>query len=122
MARNRKFADVPKTRTYPVASGVVSGDPVAVGQMPGVALNDRDADGESTVQLDGSFNLSVASIDSSGASAADANVTAAVGDIVYFGVGDTPQLSKRAGGIRFGYLEQTMTSGQTATKQVRVGY
>lgn len=123
MATNRKFPDQKKTRFYPVISGAASGDPVCVGQMPGVALYDRDSDGKATVQLDGSFRLPVAGKDSSGTSGADANVAGAVGDIVYYDSGDTPPLSKRSGGIRFGYLEETVTSGSTdETPLVRVGY
>lgn len=59
MAVNRLFEGIPDTLTLPVASGVESGDPVEVGDLVGVALTDRDADGNATVQLDGVFNLSV---------------------------------------------------------------
>jgi predicted RecA/RadA family phage recombinase len=59
MAKNRVYSGSMKTRTLPVLAGVVSGGPVIVGMMPGVALDDRDANGNATVQLDGAFNLSV---------------------------------------------------------------
>jgi hypothetical protein len=59
MAKNRRFAGTRKTRTLPVLAGVVSGGPVIVGMMPGVALTDRDASGNATVQLDGAFDVSV---------------------------------------------------------------
>lgn len=45
--------------SLPVIVGVVSGSPVIVGMIPGVALTDRRADGTATVQTDGVFNLSV---------------------------------------------------------------
>ena len=43
----------------PVIAGVVSGGPVVVGMIPGVALTTRDAAGKATVQTDGVFDLSV---------------------------------------------------------------
>jgi predicted RecA/RadA family phage recombinase len=45
--------------TLPVLAGVVSGSPVIVGMIPGVALTDRDANGNAVVQTDGGFTLSV---------------------------------------------------------------
>lgn len=123
MAVNRRLADAPKTRRYAVNAARVSGDPVCVGQIPCVLLTDYAArDGKATVQLDGTFLCSVASIDSGGTSGADRNVVGAVGDIVYYDSATTPVLSLRAGGIRFGYLTEAMTSGQTANKLVQVGY
>ena len=59
MAKNRRFSGQPRTRTLPVLAGVVSGGPVIVGMLPGVALTDRDANGNATVQLDGAFDVSV---------------------------------------------------------------
>jgi predicted RecA/RadA family phage recombinase len=59
MARNRVDA-FGNQLTLPVISGVVSGGPVIVGMLPGVALTDRDANGNATVQVgQGVFNLSV---------------------------------------------------------------
>jgi predicted RecA/RadA family phage recombinase len=43
----------------PVIAGVVSGSPVIVGMIPGVALIDRRADGTATVRTKGVFPLSV---------------------------------------------------------------
>jgi predicted RecA/RadA family phage recombinase len=58
MAKNRVLAD--GRRLYlPVIAGVVSGGPVIVGMIPGVALTDRDAAGNATVATEGVFNLSV---------------------------------------------------------------
>lgn len=105
-----------------VPSGTLSGDPVCVGQMPGVALIDRDTAGKATITRIGAHNLSVAGIDSSGGSGADANVAVAVGDILYFDVTKTPKISKRAGGIRYGYADEAITSGATATIRVILGY
>lgn len=123
MAVNRKIADAPKTRRYTVGSGVVAGDPVVVGQIPGVALTDYSAhDAKATVQLDGTYRLSVESVDSGGTSGADRDVVGTIGSIVYYGVGDDPKLSLRAGGIRFGYLATAILSGATASVDVQIGY
>lgn len=125
MAANRIFADARKTRELTVPSGWVSGRPVASGQIPGVCLIDRASDGKATVQLDGVFNLAVQGKDSSGTSGADASVAVAEGDILYYD--ETPTLatyylSKRAGGIRFGYALEAVSSGAAATIRVQVGY
>lgn len=117
MALNRRFRDNEKTRRLVVGSGVVSGDPVVSGQSPGVCVVSYDAaDGKGTVQLDGSFLLSVKGIDGSG------NIAVAVGDIIYYTSGDTPKLNKKTTGVRFGYAEEVVTSGATTTIAVRVGY
>lgn len=106
----------------------LSNDPVRCGQKPGVALDNADSGGLTRMQVDGIFNLLVAGIDSSGTSGADANVAANGGDIVYFDEAKTPPLSKRAGGVRFGYIcgdsgVQQVASGATTTRTlVQVGY
>jgi predicted RecA/RadA family phage recombinase len=59
MAKNRVF-EHGRQLYLPVIAGVVSGGPVIVGMLPGVALTDRDASGFATVQVgDGVFTLSV---------------------------------------------------------------
>jgi predicted RecA/RadA family phage recombinase len=58
MAKNRVL-ETGKTLTLPVLAGVVSGSPVVVGMIPGVALTNRDSNGNSTVQTDGVFLVSV---------------------------------------------------------------
>ena len=58
MAKNQKL---PKALhiSGPVPSGVVSGQPVKVGQICGVSILDRDSNGESTIWLDGSWEVQV---------------------------------------------------------------
>jgi predicted RecA/RadA family phage recombinase len=93
-----------------------SGDPVLVGQIPGVALVAEDAAGLTTIALDGAFALSVKGVDSSG------NSAVAVGDAIYYQTGDTPKLSKKAtGGVLFGYALGTVGSSSTGTITVEVG-
>lgn len=105
-----------------------SGDPVIAGQIPGVALTNEGAGGNeaahTTVAEDGEFFLSVKAIDGSGNSAVNE------GDILYYVTGDTPKLSKKATGVRFGYAvgadqaasATVIASGSTATIRVKVGY
>lgn len=59
MAKNRVYEDGEQL-SVPVIAGTVSGSPVIVGMLPGVALTSRDANGNATCQLgDGVFNVSV---------------------------------------------------------------
>lgn len=93
-----------------------SGDPVLVGQIPGVSLIAETADGNTTVKTDGVATLSVKGVDGGG------NSAVAVGDIIYYVTGDTPKLSKKTSGVRFGYALEAITSGSTATIRVKIGY
>jgi predicted RecA/RadA family phage recombinase len=93
-----------------------SGDPVLVGQIPGVALTDERADGTTTVDTEGVFKLSVKGVDGSG------NKAIAAGDIIFYVAADTPKLSVKATGVRYGYALEAVTSGSTATIRVKLGY
>ncbi len=103
-----------------VPEGTVSGDPVCVGELCGVALIDRQSDGTATVDLGGVYSLSVAAIDNSGAEGADANKAVSVGDKIYYASGDDPVLSKRADGTYFGIAYGAITAGETATIAVKI--
>lgn len=52
MANNIRFEHAIRL-SLPVASGTESSDPVLVGSIPGVAVTDRDADGNATVSIAG---------------------------------------------------------------------
>lgn len=93
-----------------------SGDPVLIGQLPGVALTAERTDGTTTVKFNGAATLSVKAIDVGG------NSAVAAGDVIYYGTGDTPKLSKKNTGVRFGVALEAITSGSTATILVRIGY
>ncbi len=94
----------------------VSGDPVRIGQRVGVALINEDTDGITTVAEDGIFLLSVKGVDGSG------NAAVADGDVLYYVDADTPVLSRKTAGVRFGTARGAVTSGATATIAVEVGY
>ena len=66
------------TLPLPVPAGTKSGDPVVVGTIAGVALEDRDAAGNAPVRVKGVFKLSVTGQDGSG------NKAISVGDKVYY--------------------------------------
>lgn len=118
MAKNIVYPLDNNTLELPVASGTVAGDPVVVGQIPGVALTDRDAAGNAVVQI-GSFvaTLSVKGENNAG------NVAVAAGDILYHEAAATPKINKdNVAGIRYGYALEAVGSGATATIKVLVGY
>lgn len=93
-----------------------SGDPVRYGQRPGLALTDENAAGRTTVQFEGEATLSVKAVDTGG------NSAVAEGDILYYADADTPVLSKKNTGVRFGYAGAAITGGQTADINVVIGY
>lgn len=113
MAKNRKLAKAQEL-PLPVPAGTESGMPLAVGQIPCVALTNRDANGNATVQRDGSYLLKVKGENGSGASAV------AVGDIIYWAAEN--KLSKIATGVRYGYAAGAVGSGAEATIEVLIGY
>jgi len=116
MAKNRKYESGRKLAvacTHPATP--TSGSPVRYGQLPGVALINEQADGLTTVQFDGVFNLSVKGVDGSG------NSAVAEGDKLYYVDADTPVLSKKATGVYFGIAMGAVASGATATIPVRIG-
>lgn len=114
MAKNMKFT--PGNQLQVALASVTSGDPVVVGQLPAVALIDTNAAGDVTIKTDGVFALSVKGVDGSG------NKAVAVGDILYYVDGDTPKLSVKNTGVRFGYALGAVTSGATKTINVKIGY
>lgn len=99
-----------------VQAGRTAGDPMVVGQIPGVAETSSDASNNVTMQTEGAYNVSVKAIDGGG------NSPVAIGDILYYVDADTPKLSKKTSGVRWGYALATVTSGGTATILAKVGY
>ena len=86
-----------------------SGDPVRVGQIAGVAVTDEDSAGETRIMTEGVAHLSVKGIDQNG------NSAVAVGDIIYYVDADTPKLSKKNTGYKFGKALGAVDSAGTAT-------
>lgn len=116
MARNIIFEDgtqIALAATDPTTPA--SGDPVLVGQIPGVALITEAADGLTTIKTDGVATLSVKGTNGS-------NAAIAAGDILYYVTANTPKLSVTTSGVRFGYALEAVTSGATSTIRVKIGY
>jgi predicted RecA/RadA family phage recombinase len=95
-----------------------SGDPVLIGQIPAVATTDERADGTTSVDTEGIWELAV-----EGKDAANANTAVNVGDVLYYDAANTVKLNKdNTNGVRFGYALAAVSSGATATIRVKVGY
>ncbi|MCV2395929.1 DUF2190 family protein [Actinotalea sp. M2MS4P-6] len=99
--------------TFPATPA--SGDPVIFGDLPGVAIGAEDTDGKTVVQFEGVADVSVKAIDGGG------NSAVAAGDVIYYVNGDTPALSKKSTGVRYGVAMEAITSGSTDTINVRIG-
>ncbi len=113
MATN-KIQDGVKLRLT-VGSTVKSGDPVIVGNFRGVALTDyAAADGKSTVDTEGVYDLSVKGVDDAG------NSAVSEGDKIYYVAADTPVLSKKKSGKFYGTAAAAVGSGLTATIGVKL--
>jgi predicted RecA/RadA family phage recombinase len=97
-----------------------SGDPLLMGQIPGVALKNEMADGTVSALLECVADLSVKAVTTAGAGSA-----VAAGDILYYVPANTPKISKAvgdAGAIRFGYALDALTISTIGTIRVKVGY
>lgn len=90
-----------------------SGDPVLVGQLPGVALTDEDTDGYTTVKFNGTATLAVKGETTT-------NNAVAVGDLLYYDAGVINKDSTN--GVRFGYALGAVSSGATTSILVKIGY
>lgn len=114
MATNRRFSmGSPLSLTVP--SPTVSGDPVVLGTLPGVAITSYDAEtGKATCALEGVWDLSVKAINGGG------NSAVAPGDAIYYVAADTPKLSKKTTGVFFGHALEAVTSAATDTIMVRI--
>lgn len=109
--------DLAVTNHLGAGANPASGDPVLVGQIPGVALTDEGADGLTTVKTDGVAELAV-----TGDNAGGTGVAIAVGDIVFLDDADGEINADATNGVRFGYALGAVGSLATATIQVKIGY
>jgi predicted RecA/RadA family phage recombinase len=117
MAKNQKRENGRHARVTPTDGAATSGAPGILGQRGGVAEDTLGTDGKCTMDFEGVYALSV-----KGVITGPANQAVAVGDILYYNSGHTPKLDKDVAGVRFGYAMGTVTSGSTATIDVKVGY
>lgn len=98
----------------------VSGDPVLFGDLPGLALTDEGKGGniatKTSVKFKGVGEFSVKGVNGGG------NSAVAEGDVIYYVAADTPKLSKKATGVRYGVALGAVGSGATASIRVRIGF
>lgn len=94
----------------------LAGAPVVRGQIPGVLVNNASSAGVGVMARDGIWTISVKGIDQSG------NSAVVPGDILYFTAADTPPVSKKNTGVRFGYALGAVASAGTASIPVQLGY
>ena len=99
------------TLPLPVPAGTKSGDPVVVGTIAGVALENRDAAGNAPVRVRGVFKLSVTGSDGT------SNKAIVVGDKVYYTapVGEAPATIdvNATTGAEYGVALGAIASGAT---------
>ena len=114
MAKNRVYADG-RFLYLEVPSGTESGDPVVVGDIPGVALIDRDDDDKATIDTSGVYKLEVEAKDDDG----DAAIS--VGDKLYYDATDD-EITKDDSDKLFGYALEAVDGGEKEEILVKVGY
>ena len=89
----------------------VSGDPVRIGNMTGIALTDEDAAGKTTVDK-GPFSAKFTVKDNGGTGIG-------VGDAIWYHDDQTPPLDNvPTGGYYFGMADEAIAAGQTAIIEV----
>lgn len=111
MAKNKvyNFGDkLSLVCSFPAAP--VSGDPVLVGRIPGVAQTNERADGTTSVDMDGVYTLSVT------AAAAAINV----GDRLYASAASPVVISNTNTGIPYGFALGAIGNGLTAAINVKL--
>jgi len=113
MAKNREYAKANEVK-LPVPEGTKSGDPLILGGLPAVALQDRQSDGEATCQFDGAYRLSVEAKNKAG------NKAIGVGDILFMKGGKLGVNNEE--GTRYGYALAAIESGKTEVIVVKIGY
>lgn len=99
------------TLPLPVPEGTKSGDPVVVGTIAGIAMEDRDAAGNAPVRVKGVFKLSVTGYDGGKTAAIG------VGGKVYYTApsGETPAIinANASTGAEFGVALKAIAKGET---------
>lgn len=118
MAKNIIYPGHSVNLTLPVPAGTVSGSPVEIVDLHGVALDDRDSNGNSTVKCPFAYvaDLPVTAKNNGG------NSAVAVGDKLYYDAAETPdEINKDVtNGKLFGYALETVGAGLTDTIKVGV--
>lgn len=120
MAKNRvmingRFLSVAATApTTPV-----SGDPVIVDSLPGVALTDERTDGTVSIDTEGVFDLAVSALSGT---AGSTNTAIPYGSrLYYFNAGSAvAKLNREGTGVPFGFALGSFNAGSGGTIPVKV--
>lgn len=110
----KNFVQDGKNIRFTAGADIASGDPVVIGQLPGVASGAIANGAAGIAHTEGVYTLSVRGVNGGG------NSAVAFGDKLYFVAGDTPKLSKKDTGVFFGYALGTVGGGATAAIAVRL--
>lgn len=111
MAKNVIFADGDQLE-IPVIAGTISGDPVVLGNfLPGIALTDRDADGNASCKFSGVVDVEIVAA-AAGAVGAPVYITTATYELT---------LAALAGKVTYGVLLEAIAGASTVTRRVRIG-
>lgn len=108
MAKNLAYEPGRKV-TLPVPVGTLSGGPVRIGTIVGVAQNDRDADGESVIDTEGTYEF-----------AGIAGTAPTVGAIIYITPTNT-LTTVLTSNFRFGYAIEQPPGAPAGTWRVLLG-
>ena len=124
MATNRVYAEG-RFLYLEVPEGTESGDPVVVGDIPGVALTDRDSEDKATIDTSGAYKLTVNAKEYD--TDAYANKAVSIGDIVYHDEdnpdeGDLNVAEDADNAVRFGYALEAVNAGEEEEILVKIGY
>lgn len=92
-----------------------SGDACRWGELTGVALTSKNAEGRNTVR----FTNAVVEVPVKGVNGAG-NSAVADGDELFYVDADTPKISKKATGRLFGQAMGAVSAGATSTIRVRL--
>lgn len=118
MANNILFPGHSVNLPLPVPVGTESGDLVEIVDLHGVALTDRDADGNATLKCPFAYvaDLPVHAANNAG------NSAVAIGDKLYYDAAETPDEINKDGtnGKACGYALETITAGETDTIKVGI--
>ncbi len=103
-----------------VPAGIVSGDPVSIGFITGVAQTTRDTAGNATIRIAPKPAVLLSVIGQTTISSPVTNSAVAVGDKLYVD-NTTKAVSKDATGKFLGYALGTVISGATSSISVLLG-
>lgn len=117
MATNIKIPGHSVTLRVPVPAGIVSGNPVELVDLHGIAITQRDGNGSAMVKFPFAYvvKLNVEAVNNAG------NSAVAFGDKLYYDAAATIKINKdNTNGKGFGYALGTLTAGSSGEIEIGV--